>query len=132
MSNTQGRNTLKEVVDFLTDIKFIVHTFSFGKVKFQGLYNYKYAEEGSNEDNLTVRKLDVRWVPFESIWSSILHSTGSDASNVRLRKLALEKGMTLSEFGLFDLKTREPIPIESEEDIFEKLGTKYLLPEERD
>lgn len=134
MSNTQGRNTLKEVVDFLTDddVKFIVHTFSFGKVKFQGLYNYKYAEEGSNEENLTVRKIDVRWVPFESIWSSMLHSTGSDASNVRLRKLALEKGMTLSEFGLFDLKTRDQISIESEEDIFRILGTEYLPPEKRD
>ncbi len=134
MSNTQGRNTLGEVINFLTDetVSFIVHTFSFGKVKFQGLYNYKYGEEELDENNITVRKIDIRWVPFESLGSSLLHSTGSDAFNVRLRQIAIDKGMKLSEFGIFDLKTGKQIPTSTEEDIFKTLGLKYTEPKDRE
>lgn len=37
-------------------------------------------------------------IPYESYWCGLLYFTGSDMFNKQMRKLALEKGFTLSEY----------------------------------
>jgi DNA polymerase (family X) len=46
---------------------------------------------------------DLRVVPRESWGAALLYFTGSKDHNVRLRDLALDKGLTLNEYGLFKL-----------------------------
>jgi len=46
-----------------------------------------------------------------------------------MRKIAIKKGLKLNEYGLF--KNNKKIAGEREEDIYKKLGVKYLKPEQR-
>ena len=80
-----------------------------------------------------VRHMDVRLFPLESFWTALLHYTGSWEHNVKLRRLAIEKNMQLTEYGLFQVKGKSMmrIPIHSEVDVFKVLGLPYVDPEHR-
>jgi len=79
------------------------------------------------------RRIDIRLVPFESYWYGLLYFTGSAFLNRLMRTVAISKGLTLNETGLTKAKQKKgsSIPAQSERDIFEALGMKYLEPEER-
>ena len=53
-----------------------------------------------------------------------------------MRTIAQEKGFTLSEYSICPIGETgvkgEPIPVESEKDIFEILGMEYKEPKDRD
>ncbi len=74
-------------------------------------------------------------IPIESYWCGLLYFTGSDFFNTQMRIIALERGFTLSEYSICPLGETgvkgDPIPVNSEEDVFEVLGMKYKTPEER-
>lgn len=76
-------------------------------------------------------QVDLRIVPKESFGAALLYFTGSKAHNIRLRKIAIKKGMKLNEYGLFDKETDENIASETEEDVYEALGLDWIKPEER-
>lgn len=131
MSNRQNINMLEQVIGYLNQVGLIRHIISLGPVKFQGTYR-----QGYPNDTGYMRKFDVRFVPIESWVPALLHSTGSDNSNIRLRRKAIELGLLLSEHGLFmvDPITKEPgarVHVTSEEDVFRELGLDYVPPEER-
>lgn len=64
-----------------------------------------------------------------------LHYTGSKNENIRLRKIAVTMGYSLSEYGLCDNKSLEgsyeQFGIETEEGIYEFLKQEYKKPEKR-
>ena len=64
---------------------------------------------------------------------SVLYFTGSDDFNKRMRKLILEKGMTINEYSLRDSETKECVDhvFKTEKDIFEYIGMSYLEPWDR-
>ena len=67
---------------------------------------------------------------------ALLYFTGSGPFNVAMRNYAIEKGYSLSEYGLKCLRgPREGDFVtdgfEKEEDIFEFLGLRYIKPEDR-
>lgn len=74
---------------------------------------------------------DIRVVKPEEYYSALQYFTGSKEHNIQLRAIAKEKGLLLSEYGLFDRKTEEHIPLNSEKDIYEKLGVDYPDPTNR-
>jgi DNA polymerase (family 10) len=74
---------------------------------------------------------DMRVVKPEEYYTALQYFTGSKEHNVQLRAIAKEKGYLLSEYGLFDRKTDERIIINSEEEIYEKLGVPYPEPTKR-
>ena len=74
-------------------------------------------------------QVDIRVVPDESFGSALQYFTGNKAHNVRLRTLAIKKGLKLNEYGLFKGKKR--IAGESEEGIYKVLGLKCPPPEKR-
>ena len=78
-----------------------------------------------------VRRIDIRFVTYESFHSALLYFTGSADLNKKMRQLAKTKGYKLSEYGLFKLTTGERIKTKSEEDIFKKLGMSYIDPKLR-
>lgn len=90
-------------------------------------------------------QVDLRMVPDENFGAALLYFTGSKDHNVRIRGRALDMGMTLSEWGLYDLqkyekaekKTAEapklkPIASKTEADVYKALGLKYVEPELRE
>lgn len=76
-----------------------------------------------------IRRIDIRYFPYESYYTALLHFTGSSELNKEMRQKAIKLGYKLSEYGLF--KNNKRIKIKSEKDIFEKLDIKYLEPYER-
>ncbi len=77
------------------------------------------------------RQIDFHIVSYDSYPSALLHFTGSKNFNVQMRRVALKKGYTLTEFGLYKVengKKGHMIPAKSERDIFNTLKVKYLDP----
>ncbi|MEK7635920.1 MAG: DNA polymerase/3'-5' exonuclease PolX [Patescibacteria group bacterium] len=74
--------------------------------------------------------VDIRVVPSKSYGSALQYFTGSKEHNIILRKIAIDKGYKLSEYGLF--KSSKMIAGENEEDIYEKLGLQWVPPEIRE
>jgi len=77
-------------------------------------------------DNLQV---DIRFVPKESWGAALLYFTGSKDFNVEMRRIAIEKGWLLNEYGLFD--GGEYIAGTSEKEVFDKLEIKPVEPKKR-
>jgi len=73
---------------------------------------------------------DLRVVPAASFGAALNYFTGSKAHNVKLRRIALEKGLKLNEYGLF--KGERAIAGRTEEEIYAALGLQYVPPELRE
>ena len=76
-----------------------------------------------------VRRIDIRYIPYNSYYSALLYFTGSGNFNKKMRNIAIELGYKLSEYGLF--KNNKLIKTNSEKEIFNKLNMKYVKPENR-
>ncbi len=76
------------------------------------------------------RQIDLRVLPKEDFWSGVHYFTGSKDHSVELRKIAIRKGMKLSEYGLF--KNENRIGGKSEQEIYQRLGMQYIPPELRE
>ena len=74
--------------------------------------------------------MDLRVVPQKSYGSALQYFTGSVDHNVVLRKIAIQKGLKLNEYGLFE--GSKMLASEKEEDIYKALGLKYVEPELRE
>ena len=61
---------------------------------------------------------------------AIVYFTGSKEHNVRLRGIAKKFGLKLNEYGLFH--GDKPIAVDSEEQVYERLGLSYVPPELRE
>lgn len=90
--------------------------------------------------------MDLRVVPPESYGAALNYFTGSKDHNVEVRKLAIEKGWKLNEYGLFKEKngskpafakstagkSEKRIAGKTEEEIYKALGMDYVAPEMRE
>ncbi len=77
-------------------------------------------------------QVDLRVVKDTEWGSALLYFIGSKEHNVELRKLALSKGYTLNEYGLFRVKDKKWIAGKTEQEIYGKLGMDYIEPELRE
>ncbi len=75
-------------------------------------------------------QIDLRIVPPASAGAALMYFTGSKAHNVRLRGIALDKGLKLNEYGLFQGERR--VAGRSEEAVFKRLGLPFIAPELRE
>ncbi len=75
-------------------------------------------------------QVDLRIVPAESWGAALSYFTGSKDHNVALRKVAIKRGMTLNEYGLFNNSDDpgDPIACESEAGIYAALGVDVVPP----
>ena len=104
----------------------------------KNLKNLDFTAEviGAGETKVSIRtdqgvQTDFRLVSEEEFSSALHYFTGSKAHNVRMRQLAKDHNLKLSEYGLFrDDDSKEKI--ESEADIFKVLGLDYIIPELRE
>ena len=88
------------------------------ETKYMGFAQYK--------DN-PVRRIDIRFIPYDSYYSALLYFTGSAELNKKMRIIAKKEGYKLSEYGLIK-KDGTKVNVSSEHDIFEALKIEYLIP----
>ncbi len=75
-------------------------------------------------------QMDVRVVAPESWGAALAYFTGSKAHNIRVRELALEKGLKINEYGVF--KGEKRIAGATEEEVYESIGLPWIPPELRE
>ncbi len=77
-------------------------------------------------------QVDIRVVEPGAFGAALLYFTGSKEHNVRLRELAVRKGLKVNEYGVFDVKTRKRLGGNTEEEIYKILGLTFIPPELRE
>ena len=77
-------------------------------------------------------QVDLRVLNDNIFGAALLYFTGNKEHNIILRKIAIEKGLKLSEYGLFHKKTNKRIAGSTEEEVYKKLGLAYIEPEMRE
>jgi len=77
-------------------------------------------------------QVDLRVLDDNIFGAALLYFTGNKEHNIILRKIAIEKGLKLSEYGLFAKKTDRLVASRTEEDVYKKLGLMYIEPEIRE
>ncbi len=75
-------------------------------------------------------QVDLRLVPAESFGAALLYFTGSKEHNIELRKLAIERGWSLNEYGL--THGEKVVASRTEEEIYRALGLAWIPPELRE
>jgi DNA polymerase (family 10) len=107
----------KKVMDFFTSMPEVIDVIGKGGTK-------------STVKLKTGMDADVRVLQEESFGAALQYFTGNIDHNIALRRIAQEKGWKLSEYGLFE-KSKQ-IDAKSEEEVYEKLGLKWIPPELRE
>lgn len=77
-------------------------------------------------------QVDCRVVEEKSFGAALIYFTGSKDFNIKLRQIAIKKGMKLNEYGLFSAEGGPARGGKNEEEIFKKLGLSYIEPELRE
>jgi len=77
-------------------------------------------------------QVDLRVLGDKIFGAALLYFTGNKEHNIILRRIAIEKGLKLSEYGLFDKKTNKLVAGRTEEEIYKKLKLDYIEPEMRE
>ena len=75
---------------------------------------------------------DLRVIPPEAWATALAHFTGSKEHNIALRQRAIDRGLHLSEWGLFKGKSKTPIKLKEEKDLHKALGLSFIPPELRE
>ncbi len=76
-------------------------------------------------------RVDLMVQPAKNFYSLIQHFTGSKNHNILLRKYALSLGLSISEYGIKDLKTNKINTFNTEEKLYNFLKLCYIPPQDR-
>lgn len=107
----------KPIMDFFVSLPGVIKVWGKGATK-----SSVRTEEGFD--------MDIRVVPKRSYGSALQYFTGSVEHNIATRKIAIDKGLKLSEYGLFS--GSKMIAGETEEGIYKALGLDWIEPEIRE
>jgi DNA polymerase (family X) len=77
-------------------------------------------------------QVDLRVVPLESWGAAMVYFTGSKAHNIRIREMAVRKGLKLNEYGLYRAESGDLIVAETEEEVYAQLGLPWIPPTMRE
>ncbi len=100
-------------------------------------YKERVIEKGDASSSILTsggRQIDLMVQPIEGFGALLQHFTGSKNHNVRLREHALKIGLSLSERGIKQLRTKnqELKRYDTEEKFYEALGMDWIPPEIRE
>jgi DNA polymerase (family 10) len=76
------------------------------------------------------RQVDLRIVDESEYGAALQYFTGSKAHNIKLRAMAREKGLKISEYGVFRAEKR--LAGRDEEEVYRALGLPFIAPELRE
>jgi len=130
IKNKDGGNgiVLKDIIKRFVDEKYVIEKLALGNNKFMGLCRL------DGLDGLPARRIDILLADPSHYYFALLYFTGSYNFNIYMRKVALSKGLSLSEYGFKDSKGNlmdTTDTIHSEEDIFAYLDIPYTAPHKR-
>jgi DNA polymerase/3'-5' exonuclease PolX len=118
---------LKILIKELNDAGYIIETLANGKNKFMGICRIS--------PDSPARRIDILIADPSYYYFALLYFTGSYSFNIYMRRIALQKNISLSEYGFKD-KNNKIIDtsniIKSEKDIFDYLDIPYVSPDNRD
>ena len=73
-------------------------------------------------------QVDLRVVP-EEVWgAAMIYFTGSKPHNIRIREIAVRRGLKLSEYGLFDATSGDLLASDTEEHVYGRLEMQEIPP----
>lgn len=75
-------------------------------------------------------QVDLRVVPETSYGAALQYFTGSKAHNIAIRRIAVQKGLKINEYGVFEGNKRTAG--ETEKEVYAKVGLPYIEPELRE
>lgn len=121
-------NYLNLIVLKLTNKKLLVDNLTEkGETKYMGFCK--------NSPKSKSRRIDIRFIPYNSKASAMLYFTGSGNFNKEMRTEALKRKYTINEYGIYKLNAKrqkgELVLTKTEKDIFDLVGMDYLEPEDR-
>ncbi len=120
-SKEERAELLSKVVKVLRKEKYIQDTLALGDKKCMCVVKLKRHRVN--------RRLDILVTSIEEYPFALLYFTGSQALNIILRQVAIDRGLRLNEYSL--TKNKKEIKLKTEEEIFNYLGYKYIEPENR-
>lgn len=124
---------LTKFINELREDGFILDSLTSDEVETKYMGFCKYTKKGD------VRRIDIRYIPYESYYSALLYFTGSGTFNQTMRQLFKKKGYKLNEYGLYKIRKSKTdgsqklkrIDLTSEKQAFDILGIDYIPPEKR-
>jgi DNA polymerase (family X) len=126
--------SLRRMRESVGDIDLLVASDRAGPVM-DAFTSMKYVDRvmarGDTKSSIMTTKglqVDVRVVQPEVWGAALQYFTGSKAHNIRVREMAVRKGLKLSEYGLFRAKSGKLIVAETEEEVYERLGLPWIAP----
>lgn len=105
----------QKVMDFFVSLPGVIKIWGKGATKASVRMKDARLPDGQGFD------MDIRVVPKKSYGSALQYFTGSKEHNIATRKIAMDKGFKLNEYG-----------IKSEEEVYKKIGLPYIEPELRE
>jgi DNA polymerase (family 10) len=118
------------------DVDFLITTKNPGKVMdfFVSLPGItKIWGKGSTKSSIRMERgfdIDIRVVPEKSYGSALQYFTGSKEHNIATRKVAIDKGLKLNEYGVF--KGKRMVAGKTEAEVYKILGMSLIPPELRE
>jgi DNA polymerase (family X) len=91
--------------------------------------------KGETKSSVRLRcglQVDVRVLDASSFGSGLQYFTGSKAHNIALRSRANDRGLKLSEYGVFEIETDKKVAGKSEEEVYKVLDLPLIPPELRE
>ena len=95
----------------------------------------KVLASGDTKSSITTAdgfQVDLRVVKPSCFGAALVYFTGSKEHNIRLREMAVRKGLKISEYGVFNARTGRCIASRKEEDVYAALGLPWMPPEIRE
>jgi DNA polymerase (family X) len=128
--------SLRRMKDTVRDIDILISSKDPEKVMdiFTGLPEVKnILAKGSTKASVLTTdgiQVDLRIMDSSSYGAALMYFTGSKEHNIRLRQIAIKKGLKLNEYGIF--KDDKQTAGKTEEEIYKILGLPYIVPELRE
>ena len=126
--------SLRRMVETIGDVDLLVASEDPGPVM-EAFTGYGFVDRilatGDTKSSIVTREglqVDLRVVPPEVWGAAMIYFTGSKTHNIRIREMAVRKGLKLSEYGLFRAKSGRLIVAETEEEVYERLGLPWITP----
>ncbi len=91
-----------------------------------------FGEAGAKVVTHSGLSVDLRIVPEQAFGNLLQHFTGSGRHNEALRTEAVRRGLHVSEYGIADDDSGTSEAFTTEEEVYERLGMRYIPPELRE
>lgn len=136
VKNISPAGSLRRMKETVRDIDILVSSKAPQKIMtvFTGLPDVKdVIAEGPTKSSIRTKdniQVDLRVVDEASYGAALMYFTGSKEHNIRLRQLAIKKGLKLNEYGIF--KGEKSVAGKTEDQMYKTMGLSYIEPELRE